>query len=64
MENPHLKFFNDQRGYVRCTVTKQYWRSDYQLLDYVSKPGGPISTVASFICENGRPGVRRVSDTM
>ncbi|KAA6451894.1 alkaline phosphatase D family protein [Bacillus swezeyi] len=64
IENPHLKFFNDQRGYVRCTVTPQYWRSDYRLLDYVSRPGAPITTAVSFICENGRPGVRRVSENV
>lgn len=63
-ENPHLKFFNDQRGYVRCTVTPQHWRTDYRLLEYVSRPGAPIETVASFICENGRPGVRRVYENM
>jgi alkaline phosphatase D len=56
-ENPHLKFFNSQRGYVRCEVTPSAWRSDYRVVPYVSQPGAPISTRASFVTENGKPGV-------
>jgi len=28
LENPHIKFFNGQRGYVRCTLTPEEWRAD------------------------------------
>ena len=56
-ENPHFKFFNAQRGYVRCTVTDQLWRSDYRVLPYVTSPGAPVSTRASFVTEAGRPGL-------
>ncbi|MBK9166401.1 MAG: alkaline phosphatase D family protein [Bryobacterales bacterium] len=55
-ENPHVKFFNSQRGYVRCVVTPDQWRSDYRVVEYVTKPGSPIATRASFVVENGRPG--------
>ena len=58
-ENPHIKFFNGQRGYVRCTVTPDTWRTDYRVLPYVSRPDAPISTRATFVVENGRPGLRR-----
>ena len=28
-ETPHIKFFDgDRRGYVRCRVTRELWRSD------------------------------------
>jgi alkaline phosphatase D len=54
-ENPFVKFYNSERGYVRCTVTPREWKSDYQLLDYVVKPGSPIHTRASFVTEAGKP---------
>ena len=38
-ENPHLRFFNAQRGYVRCEVTPQRWRTDFRTVPYVSRPG-------------------------
>jgi alkaline phosphatase D len=58
-ENPHFKFFNAQRGYVRSTVTEREWRADYRVLPYVTTPGAPVSTRASFVTEAGRPGLHR-----
>ena len=55
-ENPFVKFHNAQRGYVRCEVTPERMRADYQVVPYVSKPGAPKTTRASFVVENGRPG--------
>ena len=52
-ENPHIKFFNDRRGYVRCRVTPDAWQTDYRVLPYVSEPGASVSTRASFVVENG-----------
>ena len=54
--NPHIKFFNYNRGYVRCTLTPERWQSDYRVVPFVSTPGAPIATRASFVVENGRPG--------
>ena len=56
--NRHLKFYNKQRGYVRCTVTPDRWRADCRVVPFVSRPGAPISTRASFVVENGVPGVK------
>jgi alkaline phosphatase D len=53
-KNPHMKFFNGQRGYVRHVVTPDRWQADYQVLDKVSVPDGRLSTRKSFIVENGR----------
>ncbi|HEX2130366.1 MAG TPA: alkaline phosphatase D family protein [Actinophytocola sp.] len=53
--NPHLKFFNGQRGYVRCRADADEWRADYLVLDRVTQPGGTMSTRASFVVEPGRP---------
>ena len=57
-ENPFVKFHNRQRGYVRCTVTPKLWKSDYQIVEEVEKPGGDVVTKASFVVEAGRPGVK------
>ncbi|MGE0882871.1 MAG: alkaline phosphatase [Blastocatellales bacterium] len=59
-ENPHIKFFNGQRGYVRCSVTQDRWQTDYKVLAAVSRPDEPISVRASFVVENGEPGAKRV----
>jgi alkaline phosphatase D len=56
--NPHMKFFNAQRGYVRVNVNRERWRSDFRVLPYVTKPGAPISTRASYVVEDRRPGVQ------
>lgn len=54
-ENPHIKFFNNYRGYVRCSLTPEEWRADYRVLACVKQPGSPVTTRASFVVENGKP---------
>ncbi|GAA2448536.1 alkaline phosphatase D family protein [Actinomadura vinacea] len=56
--NPHLKFYNFQRGYVRVNVNSERWRSDFRVMPYVTKPGAPISTRASYVVEDQRPGAK------
>ena len=53
--NPQLDFENDQRGYVICDVTRDVWRTDYRVLDYVDKPGAPVTTRTSLVVEHGQP---------
>jgi len=55
-ENPHIKFVNRDRGYVRNIVTPTEWTTDFRAVDYVSRPGAPIRTLASFVIANGQPG--------
>jgi alkaline phosphatase D len=59
-ENPHIKFFNGQRGYVRCVLTPESFRADYRVLPYVSQRGAPIYTRASFEVADGQPGAQQV----
>jgi alkaline phosphatase D len=59
-ENPFVKFHNAERGYVSCEITAKVWRSDYQVVEYVDRPGAPLVTRASFVVENGSPGAQRV----
>ena len=56
-ENPCLRFHSQQRGYVRCELTPDAGRADFEVVDFVDKPGGKVSTAASFRLENGRPGL-------
>jgi alkaline phosphatase D len=58
-DNPHVKFHNGQRGYVRCTVTPERWTTDYRVVPFVSRPGASIETPASLVVEDGRPGIHR-----
>jgi alkaline phosphatase D len=53
-QNPHVKFFNSQRGYVRHTVTPQRWLADFQVLDRISVRDGALSTRKSLVAESGK----------
>ena len=59
-DNPWVRFFNAQRGYVRCEVTKSSITADYRVVEKVSTPESPISTRAKFIAESGRPGAQKI----
>ena len=56
-ENPHIRFTNRDRGYVRNTVTQDSWTTDFRAVEYVSRPGAPARTLASFVIEDGHPGL-------
>ncbi|MCY3598599.1 MAG: alkaline phosphatase D family protein [Gemmatimonadetes bacterium] len=56
--NPHIKFFNAQRGYVRCRLSPARLRTDFRVMPYVTRPDAPIATRASYVVENGTPGAR------
>ena len=58
-DNPHVKFHNGQRGYVRCAITPERWTTDFRVVPFVSKPGASIETRASMVVEDGKPGVQR-----
>jgi alkaline phosphatase D len=46
--NPQIRYFNGKRGYLRCDVTPTSWRTDYRSVEFVSRPGAPANTKASF----------------
>ncbi|MEM1255411.1 MAG: alkaline phosphatase D family protein [Cyanobacteria bacterium P01_H01_bin.21] len=57
--NPHTKFFDGlNRGYVRCTLTPNTWKTDYRTVDTIESPTSGVQTLASFVVENGRPGAQ------
>ncbi|KUL31916.1 alkaline phosphatase D family protein [Actinoplanes awajinensis] len=55
--NPHLRFANAQRGYLRCELTRDRLRADYRVMSEVTRRGGTVSTRASFVSERERPGL-------
>jgi alkaline phosphatase D len=56
-ENPHIKFVNRKRGYVRNTITPGEWTADYRVLEYVTEPGSPIATRKTYTIQEGEPGL-------
>jgi alkaline phosphatase D len=59
--NPFVRFHNDQRGYVRCDVSRGQFRADYRIVPFVTSEGAPVSTRASFLVVDGVPGAQRLS---
>jgi alkaline phosphatase D len=57
-ENPGVHFHNNERGYVRCTITPTAWRSDFRTVAHIDKPGAPVVTRASFVVEAGKAGAQ------
>jgi alkaline phosphatase D len=51
--NPFVKFHSAERGYVSCRVTPAGWRTEYQCVPYVSRPGARRITRAAFELEPG-----------
>lgn len=58
-DNPFVKFYNSERGYVRCHITPQEWQSDYRVVDTVTQPESECQTRASFVVEAGHAGAER-----
>jgi alkaline phosphatase D len=57
-DNPHVKFFDGNlHGYVRCTVTRDLWRSDYRAVT-ASSPDESATTLTSWVVEDGKPGAQ------
>jgi len=59
-ENPFVKFQNSERGYVSCEVTAKEWRSRYQVVEYVDRPGAPLVTRSTWAVAAGRAGAEQV----
>ncbi|WP_076068131.1 alkaline phosphatase D family protein [Sphingomonas montana] len=54
--NPQLKFSNDQRGYLICSVTPDRWETRFRVMDRVTV-AGEVSTRAVATVEHGVAGV-------
>ena len=58
-KNPQLRFFDNHRGYVRCTLQPNRLTADFRAVSTVRKPTATVSTTATFVVEDGKPGARR-----
>jgi alkaline phosphatase D len=54
-ENPHIRYFNNRRGYVRTRITHDELRADFRVVPFVSRPDAPVHTGASFVVPDGEP---------
>jgi alkaline phosphatase D len=60
--NPHIKFGrSDRRGFVMMEVTPARTTARFQALDDVWREDSGVSTLASFVVEDARPGVLRAA---
>ncbi|MGH3872260.1 MAG: alkaline phosphatase D family protein [Pseudonocardiaceae bacterium] len=48
-DNPHIRFYNNRRGYVRTRFTPGELRADFQVVPFVSRPDAAVQTRASFV---------------
>jgi alkaline phosphatase D len=56
-ENPHIRYYNNRRGYVRTRFTANELTADFRGLQYVKQPGAPVSTKATFVVEDRKAGL-------
>jgi alkaline phosphatase/alkaline phosphatase D len=56
--NPHMKYFDGRRGYVRVELGQENAQVDFRTVSAITRPGGTISTTASFVTEVGSPGLK------
>jgi alkaline phosphatase D len=54
-ENPHIRYFNNHRGYVRARITPDELRADFQIVPFVSQPGAAVKTGATFVVADQAP---------
>lgn len=59
--NPHLRWFDAQRGYTRCEVTPDRWRATYRAVADQFDEASPVAPVSVWEVDAGTPGARQVS---
>jgi len=55
--NPHMRFFNNRRGYSVHELTPERMTVEFKTVEFVTRPGAPLHTQARFVVEAGRPGI-------
>ncbi|MGH8966046.1 MAG: alkaline phosphatase D family protein, partial [Actinomycetes bacterium] len=57
--NPHLRFYNNQRGYVLTKIDKDGFKADFKTLPTVRTHDAEASLKATFVIEDREPGVKQ-----
>jgi alkaline phosphatase D len=56
--NPHVRYFDGlKRGYLRCDIGRDVWRTDIRVVDTIDVRDAPVHTDASFVVEAGTPAI-------
>jgi alkaline phosphatase D len=58
-ENSGVQFYNNERGYVRCTLTPKQWTTEFRTVPEIKQPGGEVVTRATYVVQAGEPGTKR-----
>ena len=59
--NPQVQLYDgNHRGYLMHDVNKQEWKTTMRALDDVKNNQSTVQDLASFVVENGKPGLRRI----
>jgi alkaline phosphatase D len=53
--NPHIRFFNNRRGYCLHEATPARLETIFRAVSYVTRPGAPREDRGRFVIEAGRP---------
>lgn len=56
--NPHLKFHLRRRGYLMVKVEPAAVTAGFKIVRFVSRPGAPAATAATFVISDRLPGLR------
>jgi alkaline phosphatase D len=58
--NPHIHYINaHQHGYTRIEITPDQVRADMRVVASIATPQSPVSTNASYVVQNGKPGAQK-----
>ena len=55
--NPHIRFGSSRRGYLMTRLERDHLKADFKTLPFVRRPGARVATRASFVVEDGNPGL-------
>ncbi|MFF3599043.1 alkaline phosphatase D family protein [Kitasatospora indigofera] len=55
--NPHLRFYSNQRGYVRTRITPSQLTADFRSVATVTEHGAAATTARTFVIHDGQPGL-------
>lgn len=58
--NPHIKFENFRRGFVRVDLDRDVWQTEFHVMDTVSTPEGEASTLPRWYVERATPGAHKL----
>jgi alkaline phosphatase D len=56
--NPHIRFFNNRRGYCLHDITPERMEVTFRALGQVTRPGAPREDRGRFVVEAGKPGIQ------